>query len=295
LGATTFLQQLFLYLLDENSDCMMITPTFQDYYNQIRFARASITEVAMEEESPDWSLNIEKVRKSLKSNTRIIMLCSPNNPTGKVYSEKELTELGEIAKQNNILLVVDEAYNYLTYDKKFTSVLDIPHIGDCVVVARTFSKEFSMCGWRVGYAYLPESIYEELFHLQLSFNSVASAVSQKTAEISLQSQAVKEQVQKDIQATKEKRDFVTKCIDDIGQGLSYIMPQACPYLFVKYTKSIESYDLCRDIIDKVGVIVSPGVGNGRSGEYHFCITFADCMEVILEGMSRLKVYFTKYY
>jgi len=295
LGATTFLQQLFLYLLDEDSDCLVITPTFQDYYNQLRFTRASITEVAMEEKSPDWPLDTKKVQQALRGNTKVILLCSPNNPTGKIYTRQELMELGEIAKENDILLVVDEAYNYLTYDKPFTSALGIPRMRDRVVVARTFSKEFSMCGWRVGYAYVPASIHEELFHLQLSFNTVASAVSQKAAEISLQSPAVKKQVQEDLEVAREKRDFVIKGIDEIGHGLTYITPQACPYLFVKYLKDIKSYYLCKDIIDKVGVVVSPGVGNGAAGEHHFCITFADCMGVISEGMSRLGVYFSKYY
>lgn len=295
LGATTFLQQLYLYLLDENSDCLMITPTFQDYYNQVRFTRASITEVAMEERTPDWPLDIEKVRRSIRNNTRLIMLCNPNNPTGKIYSRAELTELGKIAQQNNILLVADEAYNYLIYEGQFTSVLDIPEIRNTVVAVRTFSKEFSMCGWRVGYAYLPEEIQKELFHLQLSFNTVAPAISQKAAEISLQSEEIKAEAEKEVLKTKEKRDFVTNCIDEIGHGLSYIVPKACPYLFVKYTKDITSYDLCKDIISKASVIVSPGIGNGKSGEYHFCVTFADCMEVVTEGMGRLKYYFSNYY
>ena len=295
LGATTFLQQLYLYLLDENSDCLMITPTFQDYYNQVRFTRASISEVAMEEKAPDWPLDIDKVRKSIRNNTRLMMLCNPNNPTGKVYSGEELTELGRIAKQNNILLVADEAYNYLIYEGQFTSVLDIPEIRNNVVAVRTFSKEFSMCGWRVGYAYLPEEIQKELFHLQLSFNTVAPSISQKAAEISLQSEEIEAEAKKEVLRTKEKRNFVTNCIDEIGHGLSYIMPKACPYLIVKYTKDVRSYDLCKDMISKASVIVSPGIGNGESGEHHFCVTFADCMEVITEGMGRLKYYFSNYY
>lgn len=90
LGSTTFLQQLFLFLLDEDSECIVITPTFQDYFNQLRFTRTKIIEVPMEERASEWFLDISKVQNAVTSKTRIILICSPNNPTGKVYSKQEL-------------------------------------------------------------------------------------------------------------------------------------------------------------------------------------------------------------
>lgn len=295
LGSTTFLQQIFLYLLDEDSECIVVTPTFQDYFNQLRFTRCSITEIPMNETETSWDLDIGSVEQAVTDKTKIILLCSPNNPTGKVYSRDDLIKLGHLAQKHNIFLVADEAYNYLTYKKNITSLLEIPEIANNVIVVRTFSKEFSMCGWRVGYTYVPEQIYDDLFHLQLSFNTVAPAISQKAAIISLKSEEAKDMVVQEIQRIQRNRDFVMASIDAIGKDLSYIIPDSCPYLFVKYTKSIDSYDLCKDIISKSKVLVSPGIGNGKGGEHHFCITFLDSMDVVKEGVTRLARYFDEYY
>jgi aspartate/methionine/tyrosine aminotransferase len=225
----------------------------------------------------------------------MILICSPNNPTGKIYTKQELLELGKIAVEKNILLVADEAYNYLTYGNNHTSLLNIPEIKDNIVVARTFSKEFSMCGWRVGYSYLPEDIFNDMFHLQLSFNSVAAAISQKAAEISLHEGSVKEFAQNEVERIRKNRDFVAEKIKAIGNDLTFILPASCPYFYVKYGKQVSSYELCKDIIEKVGVIVSPGSNNGIGGEGHFCITFADDISTISEGMNRISEYFQKYY
>ena len=295
LGATTFLQQLFLYLLDEDSECMVITPTFQDYFNQLRFTRCGIVEVPMEEKENRWDLDVDDVEAAINEKTKCILLCSPNNPTGKIYSKDELTALANVAKKHDILLVADEAYNFLSYGNEYTSLLSLEGVSDNVVVARTFSKEFSMCGWRVGYAYVPSSIYEDLFHLQLSFNSVAAAISQKAAEISLRTPEIKSFIADEVARIKQNRNYAMSMIDKIGMGLSYIVPEACPYLFVKYNKKIDSYDLCKDIIEKSSVIVSPGIGNGKGGEGHFCVTFGDDICVIEEGMRRLENYFNLYY
>ncbi len=295
LGATTFLQQLFLFLLDDDSECIVITPTFQDYFNQIRFTKANIVEVKMEERQKEWVLDIEKVRNAVTPKTRMILICSPNNPTGKIYQRDELLALGLIAKEKNILLVADEAYNYLTYEGTYTSLLNIPEIRDNIVVARTFSKEFCMCGWRVGYSYLPEDIFFDMFHLQLSFNSVAATISQKAAEISLKEKAVRDFAKTEVGRIKRNRDFVAQEITKIGKDLSYILPVSCPYFYIKFGKNISSYDLCKDMVEKAGVIVSPGSNNGLGGEGHFCITFADDITVITEGLRRISEYFNNYY
>lgn len=295
LGATTFLQQLFIYLVDDESECLVITPTFQDYFNQIRVTRSKITEVPMTETDKSWEVDFVKIKNAITPKTKVILLCSPNNPTGKIYSEDELKEFCRLAKENNIFLVIDEAYNYLVYNRNFVSPLSYPEYADNVIIARTFSKEFGMCGWRVGYAIVPESIKDELFHFQLSFNSVPAAISQMAAYISLNTPEIRENVSREIEKTKEKRDYVIKRIHEMGKDLSIITPDACVYLYVKYQKNIPSYEFCKDIIEKEGVIVSPGIGNGEVGEGHFCITFADSMGILEEGLNRLGKYFKKYY
>jgi aspartate aminotransferase len=257
--------------------------------------RSKIVEVPMEETKNSWEVNFDEVRKAITPRTKVILLCSPNNPTGKVYSEKELREFCQISKENNIYLVLDEAYNYLIYKGSFISPLSFPEYADNVIVVRTFSKEFGMCGWRVGYAVVPEVMRDELFHFQLSFNSVSAAISQMAALLSLSTPEIKNNVKVEVEKTKQKRDIVINRIHQIGKGLSVIEPNGCVYLYVKYQKMIPSYDLCKDIIEKEGVIVSPGIGNGKGGEGHFCITFADSPEIIQEGMDRLQKYFNKYY
>lgn len=130
-----------------------------------------------------------------------------------------------------------------------------------------------------------------MFHLQRSFNSVAAAISQKAAEISLKNPVVKEKVKEEIERIRKTRDYVVDKVRNMGSGLSCFMPEACPYLYVKYQRDISSYDLCEDIILKCSVVVSPGRGNGSIGEGHFCITYADSIDVVKEGMKRLEEYF----
>jgi aspartate/methionine/tyrosine aminotransferase len=295
LGATTFLQQLFIYLFDEDRECLVITPTFQDYFNQLRTTLCRITEVPMRETGTGWEVDFKLVKKNISPKTKAILLCSPNNPTGKVYTEQELRQFCQLAKDNNLYLILDEAYNYLIYRGTFVSPLSFPEFSENVIAARTFSKEFGMCGWRVGYAVVPEAMKDELFHYQLSFNTVPAAISQKAAEICLSNKDSAQQVKNDVNATKAKRDMVMDRVKKMGKDLSLIVPDGCVYLYVKYGKNITSYELCKDIINKTGVIVSPGIGNGKGGEEHFCITFADSSEILTEGLNRLEKYFSEYY
>jgi aminotransferase len=295
LGATPFLQQLFIFLLDETRECLVITPTFQDYFNQIRLTRCGIVEVPMTESADAWAVDFAAVEAAITPKSKVILLCSPNNPTGKVYTEAELRRFCQLAHDHDLFLVLDEAYNYLIYQGEFVTPLSFPEYSDHVIVARTFSKEFGMCGWRVGYAIVPPAIKDDLFHFQLSFNTVPAAISQRAAEISLRNPDSIQLVTAEVENTRKKRDFVADRIRKIGKDLSLIAPAGCVYLYVKYGKQIPSYDLCQDMIEKAGVIVSPGIGNGRGGEGHFCITFADCQDVLDEGLRRIEAYFEKYY
>ena len=191
------------------------------------------------EESADFKILPEQIEKNVTKNTKWIILNSPSNPTGSVYSEQELKDIGEVLKKfPNVHIMSDDIYEHVLYTKnKFFTIAQIPELFSRTLTINGLSKSYAMTGWRVGYAGGPENIIQGIAKIQSQSTTNTSSISQAAAEEALN--GTQDFIKKRSDAFKERRDFVVKKLNSI-EGLSCKNPEGAFYVFPN----------CKDCIGK---------------------------------------------
>lgn len=292
-GSIEALNVVFHTLLNIDDEVIFFEPCYPNYIQQAKLVRAKAVFCPLDEER-GWNIDLELFESMINSKTKVVVICSPNNPTGTVIPKRTLDEVAEIALKHNLYIIVDEPYDYLTYEGiTFYSISQNPEIRSNVILLRSFSKEYCMTGWRVGYIVADESIISQLLKVHDSTVTSASTVSQYAALFALKGdQSIVDDYRKEF--TKRK-NLACELLDGLSDYLSYVRPQGAYYIFpkIKTSNDIDTYKLAVDILEKAKVVVIPGEAFGPSGKNHLRFTFCEDKENIIEGFSRLREYFTQ--
>ena len=236
----------------------------------------------------------EQLEAAITPKTRLLILCSPSNPTGSVYTKQQLAGLAEVLKRHDDLFVfADEIYEHINYVRHHESIAQFPGMKERSIIVNGVSKAYAMTGWRIGYIAAPEWIVKGCNKLQGQYTSGPCSVSQKAAEFAYtQSQECVEQMR---QAFERRRNLIVKLAQDIP-GLEVNVPQGAFYLFPKcssfYGKSYESTtinnssDLALFLLEK-GHVATVG-GDAFGDPDCFRMSYATSDENIIEAMRRIK-------
>jgi aspartate aminotransferase len=258
-------------------------------------AKPVIVECGIEQKFKMTALQLEK---AITPKTKLLMLNSPSNPTGAVYSKEELESLAKILiKHPNILIGTDDMYEHVKLkDMPFYNILNVePSLKDRCVVMNGVSKAYSMTGWRIGFAAGPSYIIKAMEIIQSQSTSNPTSISQVAAEAALSGDQAC--MQPMIKAFRERHDFVVKSFNEIP-GLSCIEAEGAFYAFPDARKAIENlYNkkilkekndlaLADYLLEKEGVAVVPGSAFGAEG--YFRISFATSMKNLIEALTRIK-------
>ena len=241
-----------------------------------------------------FALNPAKLEAAITPRTKALILCSPSNPTGSVYSKEELAALAEVlAKYPQVIIIADEIYEHINYVGKHESIAQFENVREQVVIVNGVSKAYAMTGWRIGFVAGPEWIVKAINKLQGQYTSGPCSVSQKAAEAAYTgTQAPVEEMR---QAFERRRDLIVKLAKEIP-GLEVNQPQGAFYLFPKcdsfYGKSAgnrtinDADDLAMYLLE-VGHVACVG---GTSFGAPECIrmSYATSDENIVEAMRRIK-------
>ncbi|MBW3021264.1 aminotransferase class I/II-fold pyridoxal phosphate-dependent enzyme, partial [Candidatus Woesearchaeota archaeon] len=257
-------------LIDPNDEVIIFDPFFVAYLQVIRLKNGKPIVVKT---NPDYTINYEDLNSKISKKTKAIIINSPNNPTGKVYSEKELRKLAQIAKKNKITIISDEIYEDFVYDSEHFSV---GSIYNNTISLFGFSKSHSMTGWRVGYMTGPKEIIQECVKSQ-QFNFVCSPTPFQYAAV----EALKIDMSKYIKDFKKKRDFVYSELKDYYE---IIKPEGAFYMFIKSPYNTDEF--IQDCI-KNKLLVVPGKTFSKKNT-HFRISFSNEMDVLKRGVEVLK-------
>ncbi|GGJ40308.1 pyridoxal phosphate-dependent aminotransferase [Paenarthrobacter histidinolovorans] len=255
-------------------------PTYSLYADQLAMAGADGIWIS---NHADGRLNLESLEREAPT-ARMIILCNPGNPTGRVYAADEMLALAAILEKNpHLLLLADEAYADIVYDGlPFLSSLCLHSIADQVIYSNTFSKSYAMTGWRVGFVVASPERAEAINLVHRSINGSLNTFVQDAALIALQTP------EKDLAALtesyRERRDAVVDVLSRIP-GVSLLKPQGAFYAFPKIATKLNSVQMAERFAAN-GVIVRAGSEYGPSGEGHVRISFATDMESLNEGMKR---------
>ena len=285
-GAKHSIFNAVMVLADVGEEVIIPTPYWVSYPEMVKVAGAVPVFLQTRREN-GFKMMPGELAAAVTPRTKILILNSPSNPTGMVYSRKELSQIADICVKNGIYVISDEIYEKLLYcDEPFVSIASLgKEIFDRTITINGVSKAYAMTGWRIGYAAGPAEIMGHMKNLQDHSTSNPCSISQKAAIAALN--APEDAIVAMRKEFKARRDLMMSLVDGIGQ-ISYIKPDGAFYLFCDFSR----FGLCaataKRILDDVNVAVIPGDGFGAEG--YIRLTFSTSQERIKEGISRIKAW-----
>jgi aspartate aminotransferase/aminotransferase len=258
-------------LLEKGDELIVFDPYFVMYPDLCSFLGAKPVIVKT---NKDFSINIENLKKAVTKKTKAIIINSPNNPTGAVYSRKELEEVVKVARKNKLWIISDEVYEDFDYDNKFTS---IGELYDKSIVMSGFSKNFALTGLRVGYAVGPKKVIDDMTKLQQYTFVCAPSIAQHAVNENFNLD-----IRKNIEKFKKRRDFV---YEKLKGHFDVVKPSGAFYFFIRLPKGI-SGDKFVDKCLKEGLLVVPGSSFSKSNNC-FRISYAVGNKQLAKGIEIL--------
>ena len=282
-GAKHSIFNLIQVLCDEGDEVIIPTPYWVSYPEMVKIAGANPVFVETTA-ATNFKLTAESLSAAVNAKSRVLILASPSNPTGMVYSKEELEALAEICVKNKIWVISDEIYEKLIYDiPGYTSIASLnDDIYQLTFTVNGVSKAYSMTGWRIGYAAGNAEVMAYVKKLQDHSTSNPCSISQAAALQALREPKEKVEAMRDI--FKARRDLITSLFDSIPE-VSYIKPQGAFYIFCDFSQLGSSFDVAKRIIEEVNVAIIPGEGFGAPG--YMRLSYATSDERIEEGVKRI--------
>ncbi len=285
-GAKHSLFNLIQVLIEQGDEVIIPAPYWVTYPELVRYSGGIPVPVETNDES-GFKITPRQLKDAITPRTKLLILTTPSNPTGSLYSKDELEEIAEVLKGSDIFVCSDEMYEKLVYDKEFISVASInDDMFKRTITVNGLSKSVAMTGWRFGYLATPnEELINAMKKLQSQSASNINSITQHAAIAGLDGRADKdiEFMRKEFQ---KRRDLAVKLINEID-GLSVILPDGAFYLFINIKNiSTNSMKFSQELLSKKGVAVIPGIGFGSEGYVRF--SFATDEKSIVEGIKRIK-------
>jgi len=291
IGAVEGLSAAIMALVDPGDEVILPSPTYSTHIRQVILASGKPVLVPTIEEE-GFVLDIDAIRDAVTSKTKAIMYCSPSNPAGAVFSEKSLRQLADIALENDLMVITDEAYEYFTYDGlKHFSIASIPEMKRNVVSCFTFTKSYAMTGWRIGYLHADETLIPQISKAHIPFAICATVVSQYAALAALQGS--QDCIAKFRDHYLSARDVMCKRLDELSSVFEYQKPKGSYLMFPKMLlkEGKDSTAFCKKLLKETKVSTTPGIAFGPTGEEHLRLSFCVPEEMINKAFDRMDRYF----
>ena len=295
-GAKQSLANAFMAILNKGDEVIIPVPYWVSYPELVKLADGVPVLVNTKKEN-DYKYSMEELRKVVNSKTKAILINSPNNPTGSIYSKEDLSEIASFAKENDLIIISDEIYEKLIYDnEKHISIASLSKDAyERTIVINGLSKSYAMTGWRVGYSACSEEIAKLMGSIQSHVTSNINSISQYAAIEALE--GPQDSIKSMIVEFEKRRNYMIDRIEKIN-GLSFIKAKGAFYIMVDvsnfYGKSIDgniiknSLDFSKSILKEESLAVIPGIAFGLDN--YIRLSYATSMEIIEEGLNRLEFY-----
>ncbi|RKX25223.1 MAG: aminotransferase, partial [Candidatus Zixiibacteriota bacterium] len=286
-GAIEGLSAAVMAVIDPGDEVLLFTPTYSTHIRQVVIASGKPVLIPTVEED-GFALDFDAVKKAITSRTRAIIVCSPNNPTGTVFSEDELRRLAELALEHNLIIITDEAYEYFVYDgRKHFSIASIPEMKDRTISCYTFTKTYAMTGWRIGYLHADAVLIPQVTKAHIPFAICAPVVSQYAALAALE--GPQDCVAEFREHYIEARDLMCKRLDELSSVFSYQKPEGSYLMFPKILldEGKDSMAFCKNLLNRAKVSATPGIAFGPSGESHLRLSFCVTLDEVNKAFDRI--------
>lgn len=278
-------------LLEQGDHVLLLEPHFPDYMAHVAFAGGIAIKVPSSFENK-FIPRPEDIEHALTPQTRVIILNSPNNPTGAVIPGDVLDSIAEIAIRKNLVVISDEVYDRTLFDPPFESIYTRPGMIERTLVIKSFSKTYAMTGWRIGYCYGPQALISQMQKVINYSTACASSVGQRAALAALDiDPAIVEQM---TFRFLERCKLVCSRLNDMD-GVRALQPKGSFYVFAdisQHTKNSRQFAL--QLLQKNKVVVVPGYAFGESGEGCIRIACTRSKSILEEAMNRIAIFIGSY-
>lgn len=270
-GAKQAIYLSLLALLEPEDEAIVIAPCYPSYIPQLKLAEPSVKINVIDLNKNDFSLDIEEIEKNITPKTKLLIVNTPHNPTGKMFSKEQLLQLAELAIKHDFYLLSDEVYEKLAYsDETHFSLGSVKGLAGKLITVNGFSKAYSMTGWRLGYVIAPLPIAQHIAEMQHHVNTNVCTFIQKgaCAAFSLPADYLSS-----FRTLLQKNALeLQKMISQNGL-LSLVQPQGSQFCFINISGSgLGSDEFCTKLVESKGVAATPGMVFGEHWDDHIRIS-----------------------
>ncbi len=271
-------------LLEKGDEVLIADPSYIPYSSLTKIAEAEPVYVPLDEKN-GYCFDLEKLEAAITNKTKLLILCTPGNPTGTMMDEESLRRLAEICCRHDILVLADEAYEQVLYDgNKHISMASLPGMWERTITVQSFSKTYSMCGWRIGYLVAPAELMRIVVRAHQTVAMNACSFGQLGALEALT--GPQDSLYAMLAEFDRRRLLLYNGLKELGIPCS--RPQAAFYLFPDIGEfGMDSFTFAEFLLDKYGVATVPGVEFGKNGENHLRISYATSFEDCQMGLHRI--------
>lgn len=284
-GGMEALYLALLAILDKGDEVIIPAPYWINYEQMVCMCNG-IPIIVNPNNPNDLSLSIENIKKAVTSKTKVMILNTPNNPSGLIISDSALQQIAEIAIENNLIVITDEVYKTLLYDNiRFRSIATLKNMKERTVIINSLSKEFCMTGWRLGYAAAPAELISAMTMFQENIAACAPLPSQYAAIEALRHPEYSKGM---IEEFTRRKDSLIKEVSKI-KGIKVNIPQGTFYAMLNIKSTgLKSEEFAYTLLEKEQVAVVPGITYGECCEGFIRIAFTLEISKIEEGIQRIK-------
>jgi aspartate aminotransferase len=279
-GGKQAIYEVMMSILDDGDEVLLLDPEWVSFEAAVKLAGGQPRWVKRLEEA----LTYEALESAISEKTKLMVINSPNNPAGYVLSDRELKEVAEFAAAHDFLVLSDEIYEKIIYERRHTSIASLDGMQERTIIINGFSKTYAMTGWRIGYATAPPKIMEGMLKIQQHSVSCASSISQYAALAALRES--QDCVDEMVAEFNRRRDVIVKRLNELG--LRCVNPEGAFYAFVNTANHGTDIEFTERLLKEANIVVTPGSAFGSAGTDYVRFSFAASMEDIVEGLDRIE-------
>ena len=279
---------IILALIEKGDEVIYPNPGFFTYEPVTILAGGTPVPVHLWEDR-EFSIDVDEIKSKISQKTRLIILNSPNNPTGGIISSDELKELADLLRDKDIWVLSDEVYSEMVYDDEFYSISSLPGMKKRTIIVDSFSKTYAMTGWRIGYGVMDDKLSYKVASLMIQCNSCVPPFIQIAGIEALR--GPQDEIKEKLEIFRRRRDLMVEGMSQIP-GLNCLLPKGAFYVFPSHRDiKISSKDLSIKLLNETGIACLPGTAFGKFGEGYLRFTYSNSEENIKEALKRIKDFF----
>ena len=283
-GAKPIIFFTILALVNEGDEVIYPNPGFPIYESVIDFIDAKAVPLPLREEV-DFRFRIEDLEASISDRTKLLIINSPQNPTGGTLAKSDLEAIAELAVKHNFYVLTDEVYSRILYEGVHDSLISLPGMKERTILLEGHSKTYAMTGWRLGYGIAPTELADKITQLTINSNSCTATFTQFAGIEALT--GPQDFVREMVTEFRQRRDAIVDGLNAI-EGVSCIKPLGAFYVFPNVSQlPLSCQDLSDYLLEDAGVAVLPGTAFGKYGDGYLRLSYANSLENIQEALARM--------